>query len=146
MARVVALDIGDRTVGVALSDEMGITAQPHGTLRYPGPPEFKKVFKELAHILREQNVKTIVYGLPLNMNGTFGPQAEKTEDFIDRFQDFFLAKEADPESFEWISWDERLSTTGAERTLLQADLSRAKRKKVIDTSAAVFILQGFLDS
>lgn len=144
--RIAALDIGDKTLGIALSDEMQITAQPFKTLRYKNDGERKKLFVELAAILREQNVKVVVYGLPLNMNGSFGPRAEKTEDFIAAFQKFFLAKEANTQDFEWVAWDERLSTSGAERHLIAADVSRGKRKEIIDTSAAVFILQGYLQS
>ena len=144
--RIAALDIGDKTVGIALSDELQITAQPYKTLRYKNDGDRKKLFVELAAILREQNVKVVVYGLPLNMNGSFGPRAEKTEDFITAFQKFFLGKEADSQDFQWVPWDERLSTSGAERHLISADVSRVKRKEIIDTSAAVFILQGYLQS
>ena len=144
--RIAALDIGDKTVGVALSDELQITAQPYKTLRYKNEGERKKLFVDLAAILREQNVKVIVFGMPINMNGSVGPRAEKTHDFMTAFQNFFLAKEANPDELEWIAWDERLSTSGAERHLIAADVSRGKRKEIIDTSAAVFILQGYLQS
>lgn len=144
--RIIALDIGDKTLGIALSDELRITAQPYKTLRYTQDNERKKLFLDLAEIIRQENVKVIVYGLPLNMNGSFGPRAEKTQNFIDDFKTFFLAKEQDPLSFEWVEWDERLSTSGAERHLISADVSRQKRKNIIDTSAAVFILQGYLQS
>lgn len=144
--RIAALDIGDKTVGIALSDELQITAQPYKTLRYKNDGERKKLFLELSAILRDQNVKVIVFGMPINMNGSIGPRAEKTQDFMESFQDFFLAKEANPNDFEWVAWDERLSTSGATRHLIAADVSRDKRKDIIDTSAAVFILQGYLQS
>lgn len=141
-----AFDIGDRTVGVAISDELGITAQPYKTLHYKSSQERKKLFQFLSTLIRENSIQTVVYGLPLNMNGSFGPQAEKTQDFIEDLQEFLNKKSDDFSAIVWLPWDERLSTKGAERTLLEADLSRAKRKKIIDTSAAVFILQGFLES
>ncbi len=144
--RIAALDIGDKTIGVALSDALRLTAQPHKTLFFKDDATRKKAFVELAAILREHDVKTIVYGLPLNMNGSFGPRADKTEAFVDAFCEFFLQKESAPDSYAWIPWDERLSTAGAERHLIAADVSRGKRRAVIDTTAAVFILQGYLQS
>lgn len=142
--RIMALDVGDRTVGIALSDEMQITAQPLKTLRYKGEHDLSPVFVELTKIILEQNVSTIVTGLPLNMNGTEGPQAKKVLQFVERWQKNLAKNGHDPDDFEWVEWDERLSTAGAERHLIDADVSRAKRRSVIDTMAAVFILQGYL--
>lgn len=144
--RIMALDVGDRTVGIALSDELRITAQPLKTLHYKGEHEFKSIFLELTKILEEQNVKTIVVGLPLNMNGSEGPQAKKVIDFVERFKKNLTKNARDPQNWEWDYWDERLSTAGAERHLIEADVSRGKRRDVIDTMAAVFILQGYLAS
>lgn len=144
--RILALDVGDRTVGLAVSDELGYTAQPLKTLRYKTPAERKSVFLELSKILIERNVGTLVIGLPLNMNGSEGPQVVKVRDFITSFQNFLAKSRIDPTTFAWLYWDERLSTAGAERRLIEADVSRGKRKTVIDTMAAVFILQGFLES
>jgi len=144
--RIAALDIGDKTVGVAMSDELLFTAQPYKTLRYKNDAERKKLFIELADVLRTHNVRIIVYGLPINMNGSLGPRGEKTHEFMAAFKTFFLAKETQSESFEWVAWDERLSTSAAEKHLIAADVSRTKRKDIIDTSAAVFILQGYLQS
>lgn len=145
-SRILALDIGDRRIGLALSDEMRLTAQPFGTLTLKGEHDFKKIFSELFQILKENSVSTIVIGLPINMNGTEGPQAEKVREFIEKFQNFLKTKKTDSKNWEWEFWDERLSTTGAERHLIKADVSRAKRKKVIDKMAAVFILQGYLEN
>lgn len=144
-SRILALDVGDRKIGIALSDELRLTAQPFETLFYKGEHEFKKIFSELTKTLEENFVATIVIGLPINMNGTEGPQAEKTRKFVEKWQKFLTAHKTDPDQWEWIFWDERLSTSGAERHLIEADVSRAKRKKVIDKMAAVFILQGYLE-
>lgn len=144
-ARILALDVGDRTCGVAITDPLGITAQPIDTLRYKNLQERKKVFSDLLQIIKDKTVHKIVIGLPLNMNGTEGPQSKKVKDFIEALKNFIAKKEAELiQSLEWIFWDERLSTSGAERSLIAADVSRAKRKKVIDKMAAVFILQGYL--
>lgn len=151
--RVMALDIGDRTCGVAVSDTLRIIAQPHGTIRYAGIHERKKVFTQLSALMAEQQVGTVVVGLPLNMNGEEGPQAGKVREFVaalrksltrNRRRDGTVGQDI-PEP-EWIFWDERLSTAGAERHLIAADVSRAKRREVIDAMAAVFILQGFLEA
>lgn len=142
--RIMALDVGDCSIGIALSDEMRIIAQPLKTLRYKGEHEFKHIFSELAKIIEEQNVGTVVVGLPLNMNGSEGPQAKKVLNFVERFKKNLTKNSTDPENWEWVYWDERLSTAGAERHLIDADVSRSKRKRVIDTMAAVFILQGYL--
>jgi len=144
MARIMALDVGTKTCGVALSDPMGWTAQPHTTLRYAGEHDMS-IFENLYALFGEKEVATVVIGLPLNMNGTEGPQAEKVRFFIHRLQKFMARQELDPNTINWIYRDERLSSTGAERTLLEADLSRSKRKQVIDKMAAVFILQGYLE-
>lgn len=139
-----ALDIGDRTVGIALSDEMQITAQPLKTLRYQGEHDLTPVFLELTKVMLEQNVKTIVIGIPLNMNGSEGPQVKKVLTFVERFQKNLVKNNHNPDDYDWVEWDERLSTAGAQRHLIDADVSRAKRRDVIDTMAAVFILQGYL--
>jgi putative Holliday junction resolvase len=93
--------------------------------------------EELKQIIQEYEVDEIVLGYPKNMNGTLGPRAQMTEEFSEILKAEF--------GLPIVFWDERLSTVGAQRSLLQADVSRAKRKKVIDKMAAVFILQGYLD-
>lgn len=144
--RILALDVGDRTVGLSISDALGYTAQPLKTLRYKTLAERKTVFAELAKILTEMDVGTLLIGLPLNMNGSEGPQATKVRDFVTALQNFLTKSRIDLTTLTWQFWDERLSTAGAERRLIEADVSRSKRKTVIDTMAAVFILQGFLES
>ena len=133
--RIMGLDIGDKTIGVAVSDLMGITAQGVKTIRRVGK---KKDIEELKAIIKERQVNKIVSGLPKNMNGTLGPQGEKVLKFCE------LIKEETGLEIEF--WDERLSTVAAERSLIEADVRRDKRKKVIDMLAAVIILQGYLDS
>lgn len=133
--RIMGLDVGDKTIGVAVSDLMGITAQGVKTVRRVGK---KKDIEELKAIIKERQVNKIVSGLPKNMNGTLGPQGEKVIKFCE------LLEQETGINIEY--WDERLSTVAAERSLIEADVRREKRKKVIDMLAAVIILQGYLDS
>jgi putative holliday junction resolvase len=135
--RVLGLDVGTKTVGVALSDEFGWTAQGLTTLKIN---EEKNVFgfEEIGQLIKEYQVDTVVIGLPKNMNGTIGPRAEASMQYAKEIE----GKYAVPT----VLWDERLTTIAAERVLLEADVSRKKRKKVIDKMAAVMILQGYLNS
>jgi len=128
------LDIGTHTIGVAISDELGITAQGLKTLRRKSMEED---FKEIATIIGQFEIENIVVGLPKNMNGTLGKQAE----IVLKWIKILIDKIPVPV----VTWDERLSTVEATKVLLEADLSRRKRKKVIDKVAAVLILQGYLD-
>ena len=130
--RIMGLDFGTKTIGVAMSDAFFWTAQGIKTIR-----RSKKELDELRELIREYEVMEIVIGYPKNMNGTLGPRCEETDEFAELIRsEFGLPVEL---------WDERLSTMAAQRTLLEADVSRAKRKLVIDKMAAVFILQGYLD-
>ena len=133
--RILGIDLGERTLGLAVSDPEGILAGALITLRRSGNA---KDLEALAGVLAEQEVGEIVVGLPLNMNGSRGPQAEKAEAFAQLLRERFRL----PVHL----WDERLSTVAAERVLLEADLSRRKRKKKIDQVAAAFFLQGFLEA
>lgn len=133
--RIMGLDVGDKTIGVALSDPLGWTAQGLEVIRRS---DFKKDLARLQEIIKQYEVEKIVLGLPKNMNGTIGPQGEKVLAFRDGLQgQIDLPMEL---------WDERLTTVAAEKMLIQADVSRAKRKKVIDKMAAGVILQGYLDA
>nr|WP_317332961.1 Holliday junction resolvase RuvX [uncultured Romboutsia sp.] len=132
--RVMGLDIGDKTIGVAVSDLMGLTAQGVKTVKRVGK---KKDIEALKEIIKERQVNKIVSGLPKNMNGTLGPQGEKVIKFCE------LLEEETGIKIEY--WDERLSTVAAERTLIQGNVRRENRKGVIDMVAAVIILQGYLD-
>ena len=133
--RILGLDVGEKTIGVALSDPLGWTAQGLHNLRRQNKA---KDLKEILAIIKEYEVEQVVVGLPFNMNGTLGPSAARCQDFGK------LIQEAGglPVTYQ----DERLSTVAAQRILLEGNLSRAKRKKVIDKVAAVYILQGYLDS
>ncbi|MCU9613967.1 Holliday junction resolvase RuvX [Caldibacillus lycopersici] len=135
--RVLGLDVGSKTIGVAVSDELGWTAQGVKTIVID---EERNQFgiSEIEAIVKEYGVEKVVVGLPKNMNGTIGPRGEASQKFAK-----MLEKKV---QLPVILWDERLSTVAAERVLLEADISRKKRKKVIDKMAAVMILQGFLDS
>ena len=132
--RVMGLDIGTRTIGIAISDELGITAQGLKTLRRKS---MEQDFKEIAAVIRQFGVEKIIVGLPKNMDGTLGRQAEKVLKWIETLKDKIKIPVG--------TRDERLSTVAASRVLLEADLSRRKRKKVVDKVAAILILQGYLD-
>lgn len=133
--RLMGLDVGDKRLGVALSDELGLTAQPHKTLERKNT---RQDFEQLRGIVKEYQVVAIVVGLPRNMNGTMGRQAGLVSDFAGKIEKDL--------GVPVILWDERLSTVAAERVLLDADVSRAKRKNRVDRIAAALILQGYLDS
>lgn len=136
MKRYMALDIGDRTIGVAVSDLLGLTAQGVETIRRKS---LEADLKRLSELITEYEVEALVSGLPKNMDGTQGERCEIVHDFMAEVANIH------PE-LEIHFWDERLSTVAAARSLIAADVSRSKRKKVIDKMAAVFILQGWLDS
>lgn len=135
--KIIGLDVGSRTVGIAISDLMGWTAQGLDTLQI-NEDENELGIDALIDIIQKENVGTVVIGLPKNMNNSIGFRGEASLKYKDA-----LAERMP--NLEIIMWDERLSTMAAERSLLEADVSRAKRKKVIDKMAAVFILQGYLD-
>ncbi|MCM3114930.1 Holliday junction resolvase RuvX [Neobacillus sp. MER 74] len=135
--RLLGLDVGTKTVGVALSDEFGWTAQGLTTLKI-NEERNEFGFEEIGQLIKEYQVEKVVIGLPKNMNGTIGPRAEASMQYADEIEKQFAV--------QTILWDERLTTMAAERVLLEADVSRKKRKKVIDKMAAVMILQGYLDS
>lgn len=128
------LDIGSHTIGIAISDELGLTAQALKTLRRRSMDED---LRELLEIIAQFRIEKLVVGLPRNMDGTLGKQADGVLQWI---------KAAEKRiNLPTLTWDERLSTVEASRVLLQADLSRKKRRKVIDKLAAVLILQGYLN-
>ncbi|MBM7624656.1 Holliday junction resolvase RuvX [Sporohalobacter salinus] len=135
MQRILGLDFGDKRIGAAVSDALGWTAQGKKVIQNTS---WQEVVAEIDALIGEYDIEKVVVGLPKNMNGTLGFRAEKTLDFVER-----LKEEIEPSV---ITWDERLSTAAAERTLLEADVSRAKRKDVIDKMAAVVILQSYLDA
>jgi len=132
--RILGLDIGSKRIGVSVSDELGLTAQGLETLICRNPDAD---VQRVADIARQYGAEEIVVGMPYNMNGTPGPQVEKVRRFVERLESVVDAPVHE--------WDERLSTVAAERVLLEADLSRGKRRKLMDKVAAVIILQGYLD-
>ncbi len=133
--RILGLDFGDRRIGIALSDPLGITARPLLTL---ARTTWERDLERIRAIVVEHEVCHIVVGLPLDMDGTAGRRARITETFMQRVER--------ATGIPVIPWDERLTTVQAERTLLEADLSRARRREVIDQVAAVILLQAYLDA
>lgn len=132
--RILGLDIGSKRIGLAVSDELGFTAQGLETLTCTSPEED---LKRIVALVGDYGIQEIVVGMPYNMNGSEGPQAQKIKKMMER-----ISSRVEVPVKEW---DERLSTVAAERILLEADMSRSKRRKVIDKVAAVIILQGYLD-
>lgn len=132
--RLMGLDVGEKTVGIALSDPLGWTAQALTTLRRRN---LEQDLKALEELINSYEVEELVIGLPLNMNGSEGPAAEKARAFGTALQE--------ATGLSIIYQDERLSTVAAQRVLLEGDVSRAGRKKAIDKVAAAYILQGYLD-
>lgn len=135
--RTMGLDVGSKTVGVAISDAMGWTAQGIETIAIHEDRE-KFGFDRIEELIKEHEVSKIVVGFPKNMNNTIGPRGEACQRYAKMLEEKF--------QLPVILWDERLSTMAAERVLLEADVSRQKRKKVIDKMAAAMILQGYLNS
>lgn len=133
--RIMGLDVGEKRIGVALSDLMKWTAQGYSVIQRK---DLASDLKEIKRICDENEVEEIVVGLPRNMNGTLGAKAEEIKEFGDEICSYTKLKVK--------YWDERLSTVSAEKILLAADVSRRKRKEVIDKLAAVTILQNYLDS
>jgi putative Holliday junction resolvase len=134
--RILALDVGDKTIGIAVSDLLLLTAQGVEVIRRK---TLERDLARLSELIAQFEADTLVVGLPKNMNGTIGPRGELVQEFGAR-----LSEEFPKMTIKY--WDERLSTVAAEKSLISADVSRAKRRQVIDKMAAVFILQGYLDS
>jgi len=135
VGRILGLDIGDVRIGVAMSDLLGITAQ--GLETYQRKDE-KEDIEHFTEIVRKNDVTTIVCGLPKNMNGSIGPQAEKARAFGQALQE--------RSGIQVTYWDERLTTKSAHDMLISGNVSRKKRKAVVDKIAAVYILQGYMDA
>ncbi len=140
--RVMGLDVGDRTIGVAISDALLITAQGKETIFRQS---LKQDIDRLIELINEYEVTKIVSGMPYNMNGTIGPQGEKTKQFIDKLEKKLIYSDRISGKIEIEYWDERMTTLSATRMLIDADMRREKRKEVVDKLAATLILQGYLD-
>ncbi|HEU4964786.1 MAG TPA: Holliday junction resolvase RuvX [Bacilli bacterium] len=133
--RVLGIDYGDVRIGIAVSDAMGWTAQGVETVHRKGE---EQDLARIGELIKQYEVGRIVLGFPKNMNGTIGPRGELSRQFAEILQDKF--------ALPVVLWDERLSTMAAERMLIAADVSRKKRKQVVDKMAAAIILQNYLDS
>ena len=132
--RALALDVGSKTIGLAGSDELGFTAQPIKTV---WRTNLRDDLKAVRAVIAERGITHLIVGLPLNMDGTEGPSAAEARRVGDALE---------TQGLEIIYWDERLTTVAAQRSLLESNVSRKKRKEVVDQVAAALILQGWLDS
>lgn len=136
--RVMGLDYGSKTVGVAVSDLLGITAQGVETIERKEENKLRQTLARIEDLVQEYEVGKIVLGFPKNMNNTIGERAQKSLEFKEKLER--------RTGIPVIMWDERLTTVEAERTLMESGVRREDRKKYVDKIAAVFILQGYLDS
>ena len=136
--RIVGLDYGTKTGGVAISDALGLTAQGIETIERKEENKLRRTCARIEELIREYEVEKIVLGFPKHMNNDVGERAEKSLEFK-----AMLERRT---GLEVVMWDERLTTVAAERTLIESKVRREDRKKYIDKIAAVFILQGYLDS
>lgn len=136
--RIMGLDYGSKTVGVAVSDPLGITAQAVETIWRRDENKLRKTCAHIEELIREYEVERIVLGFPKHMNNDIGERAKKALEFGDMVRR--------RTGLEVVMWDERLTTVEAERTLIENKVRRENRKQYIDKIAAVFILQGYLDS
>ena len=134
--RVLGLDLGSVTCGISVSDALGMIARPYQTLRFAAD-DYDDAFAQVSEAIAELKTNTVVLGLPKHMNGDVGIRGEISIAFKQRLETLGV---------KVVLWDERLTTVAAEKILIAADVSRKKRKKVIDQMAAVQILQSFLDS
>lgn len=135
MERLLGLDLGSKTCGVAISDPLGIIARALTTVRFESD-DYETCLDEVLKLCQENKVKSVVLGLPKHMNGDIGVRGEISQDFARMLEDHGI---------HVTLWDERLTTVSAERLMISGDVSRKKRKKVIDQMAAVQILQNYLD-
>ena len=134
MGRILGIDYGERRCGVALSDPTQLIATPYSVIEWKG---LRSLLGEIERISKEQEIERVVVGMPLNMNGTQGLMANTVREFVN-----VLGKQL---AIPVLTWDERLSTRTAEKALLEAGTSRAKRKKLVDKIAAQILLQAYLD-
>ncbi|PHV71522.1 Holliday junction resolvase RuvX [Sporanaerobium hydrogeniformans] len=136
--RILGLDYGSKTTGVAISDPLGWTAQGLEIIRRQDEANIKPTLNRISELCQSYKVDSIVLGLPKNMNNTLGERGEKTLLFKEKLENRL--------KIPVVTWDERLSTVAAENVLIDADMSRKKRKNVIDKLAATIILQNYLDA
>lgn len=136
--RIMGLDYGQATVGVAISDELLLTAQGIEVIRRKEENKLRQTLQRIEALIKEYDVELIVLGYPKNMNNTIGERAEKSEQFAQMLQR--------RTNLSVILWDERLTTVSAHNAMIEGNVRREKRAKVVDKVAAVFILQGYLDN
>lgn len=136
--RIMGLDYGSKTVGVAVSDALLLTAQAVETISRPQETKLRRTLARIEELCREYEIEKIILGFPKNMNNTIGDRAEKSLEFAE-----MLKRRT---GLLVVMWDERLTTVAAERTLMESGVRREHRKEHIDQIAAVFILQGYLDA
>lgn len=139
--RIMALDVGDKTIGVAVSDELQITAQGLTTIERVG---IKKDTSVVMSLIKEHNCSAVIVGLPINLDGSDSVQTEKVREFFDKLTNKLKSQGMADVKLDY--YDERFTTKIAENVLIQGDVRRDKRKDVIDKQAAVIILQGYLES
>ena len=135
--RIMGLDFGSKTVGVAISDALLLTAQGIEIIRRKSPSKLRQTLARIDELKNEYEVEKIVLGFPKNMNNTEGDRCEKTQEFKE-----MLEKRT---GLEVVLWDERLTTVAADRAMIEGSIRREDRKNYVDKLAAVFILQGYLD-
>lgn len=135
--RIIGLDFGSKTVGVAVSDELLITAQGVEIIRRKAPGKLRQTLARIEELIAEYGVEKIVLGYPKNMNNTEGERCEKTKEFKE-----MLERRT---GLEVVLWDERLTTVAADRSMMETGIRREQRKEFVDEIAAIFILQGYLD-
>ena len=138
MIRIMGLDFGSKTVGVAISDPLGLTAQGIEIIRRESENKLRRTLARIEELIREYEVTSLVLGFPKNMNNTIGERAEKTlafKEMLERRTGLTVTM-----------WDERLTTVAADRALMEGCVRRENRKEYVDMIAAVYILQGYLDS
>lgn len=135
--RILGLDYGTKTVGVAVSDELLITAQGVEIVRRKAPAKLRQTLARIEELVKEYNVEKIVLGYPKHMNNTEGERCEKTKEFKE-----MLERRT---GLEVILWDERLTTVSADNAMMEMGIRRENRKEYVDEIAAIFILQGYLD-
>ncbi len=132
--RILALDYGTRRVGLAISDELQLIAQP---LEFVAAEPVAKLWERLRQVIREQGVELILVGMPRNMDGTYGAAAQKVQHFVSELEASI--------GLPVRTWDERLTSAQANRVLIQGNIRRAKRKEKVDQTAAAILLQSYLD-
>lgn len=135
--RILGLDFGSKTVGVAVSDELLITAQGAEIVRRKSPSKLRQTLARIEELIEQYGVEKIVLGYPKNMNNTEGERCEKTKEFKE-----LLERRT---GLEVVLWDERLTTVAADRSMMETGIRRENRKEYVDEIAAIFILQGYLD-